>query len=90
MKIKPYKDITLYSTKKLDKKTIDYWKRVEKLIKKAEERALRETLNKNIDKIVMEYNEKGYIEIKTNDKPDEFMGKKIVDIEWIDDDRPKD
>lgn len=90
MKIKSYKDITLYSTKKLDKKAIDHWKEMENVIKKAEEKAFRAAMCKNIDKIVMEYNKKGYIEIKSNDKPDEFMGKKIVDIEWIDDDRPKD
>lgn len=90
MKNEVYKDITLCSNKKLDEKKIEYWNKIDKMIKKLQEDSFREEMNKNVDRIVLEYNKKGYIEVKGDIKPDEFMGRKIVDIEWIDNDRPKD
>ena len=59
MKIEPYKQITIHSYKKLDKKTIDHWKEMENVIKKAEEYFMKAQLAKDVDKIIKDFNEKG-------------------------------
>ena len=88
MKIEP-----IYAYKKLSKleeKEFDEWVKMEQAIKNAQAQFMKAALDENINRIVLEYNKKGYIEVRGDFKPDEFMGRKILDIEWINNDRPKD
>lgn len=82
-KIEIYKTITI-NRDSIDDKTIREWKKIDKMVKQAEKQFMDLQLAEDVGRIVLEYNEKGYIEVRGDIKPDEFMGRKIVDIEWID------
>jgi len=84
-----YKTITI-NRDSIDDKTIRAWKNLDKMVKQSKEQFMNAQLAEDIKRIVLEYNENGYIEVRGDIKPDEFMGRKIVDIEWIDNDRHQD
>lgn len=57
-KVEPYKELTLKSTIK-DDGSVERWNSINKVVKQAEEQFMKEQLEKDVEKMIKDFNEKG-------------------------------